>query len=207
MAKNNNKKSGGFLSFAVFILFLVVGLSFYLNGQTLSRLENVEKSYQSVVSRMAEMEMRGVTQSNSESVKVSNTAPSKLSENMGDILIRTKFNIDNQIFCSEGEETKSGDILNYEVLYFNKGILSFYNVKKYTAITPKMLAEGQGKYTLKDLDILATVTMSEGGTQIHNFKISELSKNQREIFAISLSSETTWTKKDCDRFGITSKLK
>ncbi|MAF77308.1 MAG: hypothetical protein CME60_04045 [Halobacteriovoraceae bacterium] len=204
MAKKNQNKPSSIMTIALLFLFIISGALFYLNGETNNRIDLLESSTQSLLARISELESRAGTLNSPSptSISISDNAPSKISESADKLLMKTSFDIDGKYFCSEGEEDNNGNISTYEVLYFKGGVVTFYEVKKNTKLTTSTLAEGKGKYQMSSLDILATLSLSEGGTKIFNFKVAELSIDQKNIISISLSPEIVWSRSVCNQNGI-----
>lgn len=206
--RNSNSSSSPFLSFATFILFIVVGISFYLNSQALKRIELLESSYHSVVNRMVELEYSEIDETRSARprnvISLEQTGSSaSIKESISKVLDKSEFSIEGLIYCSAAEENSEGNVTTIEALYFKGGLVTFYRLKPNTIITPRTLFSGKGRYTINGLDVLATVILEDEGTQVLNLKITELTTDQKGVLGLSLSSDVVWRSTDCDALGIT----
>ncbi len=211
MAQNRSSKSGSssFLAIAVFVLFIVAGVSFYLNSQSLKRIEQLESSYQSVINRMAELEFNGGNREDGDAparrrdvIAIEQTGTvATIKESINKVLSKSEFSVEGLIYCSPAEEVNDV-VTKVEVLYFRGGLVSFFSLSPNTAITPKTLVEGRGKYTINGLDILASVVLDDAGTQLLSLKITELTTDQKGVLGLTLSDGVTWRSSDCEALGI-----
>lgn len=213
MANKKNSSSNTLLSLAILVLMLAIGAVFYINSQTLKRIDQVEKSYDDLVSRVAELELSvgtgsGVaapsrsTRNNVVNIEQS-SSPSEMKEAINKMLGDHKLKVDGLIFCAVSEDIEGeSSVKNVEVLKFKKGILTYYSVPLGSKINSSTKYEGKGKFAQSGLDIGATLKSSNGGIQIFNFKVKEVSQDGKHIMAIGISQGNPWQRTECDRLGI-----
>lgn len=208
MANKKTSSSNNLLSLAIFVIMLSVGAVFYLNSQTLKRIDQVEKSYDALVSRIAEMEMGEggyVPRSRKNSIAIEQKeSDGEMKETLTKMLGDHKLKVDGLMFCAESEDLDGEKtIKKVEVLKFQNGMLTFYILPLGKKIDSSTEYEGRGKYAQSGLDIGATLKNTVGGIQIYNFKVKEVSSDGKHIMAVGMSQGDPWTRTECDRLGYT----